>query len=59
MSIYSPLNLICDLKTVTQLWWMSGPAAGTLEMQIAGIKANEKDLCQKQSCANTGAALTS
>jgi len=38
---------------------MSGPAAGTLEMQITGIKANERGLCQNRARASPGEAQTS
>ncbi len=38
---------------------MSDPAAGTLEMQITGIKANERRLCQYRVRASPGEARTS
>lgn len=44
---------------VPRLSRMSGPAAGTLEMQITGIKANERSLCQNRARASPGEARTS
>lgn len=55
--LFTLLILICAWGKVPQLWRMS--AAGTLEMQITGIKANERGLCQYRARASPGEARTS
>ncbi len=57
--LFTLLILICAWGKVPQLWRMSDPAAGTLEMQITGIKANERRLCQYRVRASPGEARTS